>query len=53
MGGEVVPIFWFDLDLDYKIFAKLEKVRGKRTQMEYVKEALLEKLDKEKESEDH
>ena len=37
---------WFDIDISYEELQKLELLRGKRTQMEYLKEALLEKMEK-------
>jgi len=39
--------FWFDLDFTYSTISKLEKARGGRTQMQYIEEATLEKLEKE------
>lgn len=38
--------FWFDLELSLKDIERLEKLRGALTQMDYVKEALIEKMDR-------
>lgn len=37
-------VLWFDLTLTYEEISKLERLRGKRTQMEYVEDALREKM---------
>ena len=40
-------LWWFDLRFTYEEIGALEKARGHRTQMEYVEEAVREKLAKE------